>query len=179
MKLITAKTYGGFFLTMLGKYTALNIGKNYLEGIYNYRQYSDNLCTSGQPTEKQFQLIKSAGFTSVINLAPVDKNNSQKSAENCLEDEAGLLASLGIDYVHMPVDFKYPEEAVYQEFVVLMDKLKGQKVWIHCAANMRVSAFLYRYRRDVLKLDDKEARRVMDTIWHPSGQWKKFLSANS
>lgn len=174
MKLVTTKTYAGFFLTMLGKYTPLKVGKNYLEGIYNYRKYHDYLSTSGQPTEEQFQLIKEAGFTTVINLAPIDRNNAQKSAENCLKDEAGLLKSLGLNYFHMPVDFKYPEEDVYNDFVQLMAKLDGQKIWVHCAANMRVSAFLYRYRRDELKLEEQEARKVMDTIWKPSGQWVAF-----
>ena len=177
MQLSTAKTYLGFFLTMLAKYTPINVGKNYLEGIYNYRKYNEQLSTSGQPTEAQFQLIKDAGFTTVINLAPTDKNNSYKSAENCLKDEVGLLNSLDMEYLHMPVDFQYPEEEVYQRFSETLENLKGQKLWVHCAANMRVSGFLYRYRRDVLKLDDDEAREIMDTIWQPHGEWKAFLKS--
>ena len=109
MNVITLKTYWGFFLTMLAKYTGINIGKNSLEGIYNYRYCHPNLSSSGQPTQAQFSLIQMAGFDCVINLAPTDSNNSYRSAENCLPDEAGLLASLGLRYVHLPVDFKCPE----------------------------------------------------------------------
>lgn len=179
MNYTTLKTYYGFVLTMIGKYTPLNVGKSYLEGIYNYRKYNEFLSTSGQPTEAQFELIKKSGFTTVINLAPTDKNNYYKSSENSLKDEAGLLTSLGIEYIHIPVDFKYPSHNLFWKFSELLKSREAQKVWVHCAANMRVSAFLYRYRRDVLDMNDQEARKIMDTIWAPTNQWADFLDPSN
>ena len=109
MKLSTIKTLFGFFSTMIGKYTPIKVGKNTIEGIYNYLNYNENLCTSGQPTEFQFSLIKEAGYSSVINLAP-------HNAENSLTDEALTLSTLGLEYVHIPVDFQKPTEEKVKSF---------------------------------------------------------------
>lgn len=42
-----------------------------------------------------------------------------------------------------------------------MDALSDQIVWIHCALNHRVSAFLYQYRRLTQNLKHEEAEKVM------------------
>ena len=49
-------------------------------------------------------------------------------------------------------------------------------VHVHCIANYRVSAFFYRYRRDVLGTDEAQARAEMERIWHPEGVWPRFVS---
>ena len=47
-----------------------------LDDIFNYLKLDDRIATSGQPTEAQMQLIKNAGYTTVINLAPRDHENA-------------------------------------------------------------------------------------------------------
>ena len=46
---------------------------------------------------------------------------------------------------------------------------------VHCIANYRVTAFLYRYQRDVLGMDEKEARTEMEAVWQPTGVWAEFV----
>ena len=41
--------------------------------------------------------------------------------------------------------------------------------------NYRVSAFFYRYRRDVLGVDETQARAEMEQIWRPEGVWATFV----
>lgn len=168
MNFATFKTLAGFFKTMIGKHTPIKVGKNHLEGIYNYRKYTDSLSSSGQPTEEQFKLIKEAGFDYVINLAP-------HNAENSLPNEAKTTSELGIEYTHIPVDFKKPTKSDFEKFVASYHACGDNKVWIHCAANMRVSAFLYKYRRDIQGMSEGEARKIMDTVWEPFGEWENFL----
>ena len=119
--LSTLKTIWGFIVSMLGKYTPLKIEGKTLEGIYNYLPIDERLCTSGQPTERQFEIIKSAGYTQVINLAP-------HQAENSLADEAGLLGQLGLEYTHIPVDFKNPTQADFDAFVAALGEHGATKV---------------------------------------------------
>ena len=38
-----------------------------------------------------------------------------------------------------------------------------------------MSAFFYRYRRDVLGMGEAEARAYMERIWHPEGVWATFI----
>jgi len=165
----TIKTAMGYYLTLLRKYMPFSLANNTVEDVFNYLQISERVSTSGQPTERQFELIREQGFRTVINLAP-------HSAENALKDEQALLTTLGINYIHIPVDFKNPTEDDFNMFVSKMQDVSTEKVWIHCAANMRVSAFMFKYRCMVLNDEPDNAKKDLDKIWQPSGVWKTFLS---
>ena len=62
-----------------------------------------------------------------------------------------------------------------KEFVSNLEKNKNKKIWVHCAANIRVSAFVYKYRRDVLKLPHDEIIGDMESLWTPNKTWNSFL----
>jgi protein tyrosine phosphatase (PTP) superfamily phosphohydrolase (DUF442 family) len=113
-------------------------------------------------------MIKTAGFNAVVNLAP-------HSAENALDNEAQIVADLGLEYIHIPVDFRNPTVDDFARFVAAMNGLAGNEVWVHCAANMRVSAFVYRYRREILGEDDGVALNDLHKVWEPFGVWKSFV----
>jgi uncharacterized protein (TIGR01244 family) len=164
----TLKTVWGYLVSLIGKYTPFKREGESIEDIYNYHRIDDSLGTSGQPTEKQFRWIQQTGYQIVINLLP---NNT----ENYLEDEADLVERLGMEYVHIPVDFKNPTSTDFDRFADAMKAASSQKVWVHCAANMRVSAFIYKYRRDVLGENAQGARPDLDKIWQPFGVWKTFI----
>ena len=59
-------------------------------------------------------------------------------------------------YIHIPVDFQNPTDQDFEQFCTAMDDLKDVPVHVHCIANYRVSAFFYRYRRNVLDMDEAE-----------------------
>jgi len=163
-KLSTLKTIVGYIYSLLERFLPLRISRNGVAGIYNYLPIDHRVVTSGQPTEGQFVAIKEAGFMHVINLAP-------ENAENALKDEQTSLRQLGINYLHIPVDFAKPSERDYKEFCAIMKDLEQHKVWVHCAANMRVSAFMYRYRCSELNEDID-----LNKIWEPFGVWQKFVN---
>jgi hypothetical protein len=56
-----------------------------------------------------------------------------------------------------------------------MAQLTDVPVHVHCIANARVSAFFYRYRRDVLGMDEARARADMEEVWRPKGVWAEFV----
>lgn len=164
----TFRTAAGFLATLLRNVTGISLRADRPDAIYNYRLFGGQFHTSGQPTEKQLAAIREAGFRRIINLAPA-------AVENALPDEAGTLAALDVDYVHIPVDWKDPTDSDFEKFVAAYDLDGDERVWVHCAANMRVSAFIYRYRRDILKEDEAAARAEMNGIWEPFGVWRTFL----
>jgi hypothetical protein len=43
---------------------------------------------------------------------------------------------------------------------------------------MRVSAFVYKYRREILGESDVTALKDLHRVWEPSGVWKSFVHAN-
>ena len=106
--------------------------------IYNYRKVNDQLITGGQPTEEQLKSVAEEGFTTVINLATLNPRYS-------LDDEAGLVQSLGLTYYHIPVEWDNPKASDFETFERLMKQLPDGKTLIHCAANFRVTAFYSLY----------------------------------
>jgi len=138
-------------------------------GIYNFRRLSRTLTTSGQPTEEQFEQMAEVGVGTVINLAMPD-------SPHALPGEAELLAGLGVRYVPIPVDFAAPTESDYERFAEEMDALGDAAAHVHCIANFRVAAFLYRYRRERLGWTEEEARPDLDAVWQPEGVWAEFIS---
>ncbi|MEI2387747.1 protein tyrosine phosphatase family protein [Breoghania sp. JC706] len=104
-----------------------------IDEILNLRKVSDTYWTAGQPSEEQLAEVREQGFDRVINLAPQDPRYS-------LDDEAGLVASLGMKYVLIPIDFKNPTLEDYDRFEAEMRAAENERVFIHCAANYRVTA---------------------------------------
>lgn len=133
-----------------------------------WRRIDARVTTSGQPSEAQLARIRALGVTHVVNLG-------LHTHEKALPDEAASVAALGMAYLHIPVAFERPTEDDFARFCAAMDALRDTPVHVHCIANYRVSAFLYRYRRDVLGLPEAEARAVMDTLWRPGGVWAAFI----
>ena len=138
------------------------------ETIYNWRRLDERITTSGQPTEQQLADIHALGVRHIVNLG-------LHSSEKALPDEAGSVSRLGMTYIHIPVDFQNPTDQDFEQFRAVMDQLSDVPVHVHCIANFRVSAFLYRYRRDVLGMDEAKARREMEAIWQPEGVWAAFV----
>ncbi|MEM1036656.1 MAG: protein tyrosine phosphatase family protein [Pseudomonadota bacterium] len=136
--------------------------------IYQWRRVNDRLTTSGQPTEEHLAELKALGVSYVINLGMHDH-------ERALEDEASSVAKLGMVYVHIPVEMTNPKETDFEQFCTAMADAEDSTVHVHCIANLRVTAFLYRFHRDVLGLDEEQARKIMDTVWQPGGIWAAFI----
>jgi hypothetical protein len=75
---------------------------------------------------------------------------------------------------HVEIDFEADWPGL-EQFRSVMEQLKDVPVHVHCIANCRVSAFFYRYRRDVLGMDEQQACAAMVAIWHPKGVWADFV----
>jgi len=141
-----------------------------LANIYNMLSLTDELGTSGQPTSAQLAAIKEAGYEVVINLAT-------GTTPRDLPNEADVVATQGMEYIHIPVVWDNPTEADLARFFEVMDATQDKKRFVHCIANMRVSAFMFLYRvlRQGMPLD--EARATMSQIWQPNPIWQKFIEA--
>ena len=138
------------------------------ETIYNWRRLDCRITTSGQPTEAELAEIYALGVRHIVNLG-------LHTHEKALPDEAASVSRLGMTYIHIPVDFQNPTDQDFEKFCSVMEQLKDVPVHVHCIANARVSAFFYRYRRDVLGMDEARARADMEEVWRPKGVWAEFV----
>ncbi|MBP0019977.1 MAG: protein tyrosine phosphatase family protein [Cyanobacteria bacterium SBLK] len=139
-----------------------------LDKIYNFVQINDRLATAGQPTETQFEEVKKAGYDLIVNLA-------LSNSTNAIPHEAEIIDRNNMEYVHIPVIWENPTLEDFQEFVKVMQQNSERKVFVHCAMNMRVSTFVYLYRWLCDRVDEQEARQVLDKIWTPDEVWQAFI----
>jgi len=142
-----------------------------LEDIFNFVQLTERVGTSGQPTEEQFADIAAAGYQAVINLAMPD-------SDNALANEGKLVSAAGMDYLHIPVPWPDPTTEHLRRFFAVMRAYDQQPVWVHCAMNLRVSAFMYHYLSRVENRPDSEAISPVIPRWEPQmdDTWRAFLA---
>ncbi len=139
-----------------------------LSDIYNFLAVSDDLGTAGQPTTEQLAAVKAAGYDVVINLA-------LGTTPRDLPNEADLVTGQGMDYIHIPVIFDNPTDGDLTRFFEAMDDNQDKKRFVHCIANMRVSAFVFLYRVLRQGMAPDEARAMMQKIWQPNAVWQQFI----
>jgi len=141
-----------------------------LASIYGFHAIGDQLGTAGQPSENQLSAIRAAGFEAVINLA-------LPTSDNALANEGSLVTALGMSYVHIPVDFKAPKARDFRVFCQVLEAFAGRRVFVHCAANMRVSAFIFIHRVLYQHVSIAEAERDLHAIWQPNEVWNQFIQS--
>lgn len=134
----------------------------------NVYQVFDGLWTSGQLSEADVRRLAEMGMDIVINLA-------LPSSPKAWAGEAELVTGLGMAYYHLPVVWEAPRGEQFFQFAGVLQSFSGKKIWVHCAMNMRVSAFIYLYRRLILKENEEQACFPMREIWSPNDVWQDFI----
>jgi len=130
----------------------------------------DWLWTSGQLSAGDIGRLPALGIEAVINLAT-------PLSSNALAGEAELLAMQGIPYFQIPVVWEEPQPGQLDLFFALLAALEGRSLWVHCALNMRVSAFVYLYRIIVLGEAEDAAAFPLREVWQPDAVWQAFIDA--
>ena len=114
------------------------------------------------------EAVAQAGYQVVINLGLAQ-------APYALQDECALIASLGLVYVHIPVEWESPRPGDLEAFFTALKTHQGKRLFIHCAANMRVSVFLALYRIVELAWPPDQALENIRPIWIPNPIWARFI----
>lgn len=142
-----------------------------LEQIYNFVQLTPTVGTAGQPKAEQFADVAAAGYRAVVNLAMPD-------SENALPNEGALVSASGMIYIHLPVDFAAPAAEHLRRFASIMESFDDVPVFVHCAMNLRVSAFMYLYLRHCCGVDEVAARSPILDKWAPRMDevWQQFIA---
>jgi protein tyrosine phosphatase (PTP) superfamily phosphohydrolase (DUF442 family) len=141
-----------------------------LNGISNLVDVEGMFVTAGQPSEEHLHEIVAHGFDVVVNLGLLDPRY-------CLLDEAASVATLGMSYHHIPVNFQHPTIADFDRFRDVMNGLRGQAVFVHCAMNYRVSCFAALFGEAELGWSRAQADAYIGRVWEPNGTWSRFLAS--
>ena len=139
-----------------------------LSDIKNYREYSPEFASAGQPSKEQLELLEEKGFERIVYIAFAN-------SKGAISDEDQIVKDLGMDYAQVPVIWDAPTKADFEAFAAVMQSAPEKKTLLHCQANYRATAFAFLYRvlyRDVPLV---EAKADMNTIWKPDGVWRDLI----
>ena len=140
-----------------------------LTGIPSFIALSDALASAGQPSEQQLAEVAAAGFSVVINLGLHDPSYA-------LADEAGTVHDLGMEYVHIPVQFSSPGLDDLARFSAAMADAEGKKVFVHCRHNKRVPVLIALDRVLRQGWEQEAAFAEMRKAWTPDETWQAFIA---
>ena len=142
-----------------------------ISDIFNFLSITESLSTSGQPTEAQLTELGKEGYDVILNLAPHDEPRYS------LPDETSYVKSLGMQYIHIPVQFENPLKSDLVTYFKAMESNKDKRVHVHCSANMRVTVFLGLYFLIRDGKSKEEAFEPMWQIWKPDSVWSSFIDS--
>ena len=135
--------------------------------IPEFLEVTPELWTSGQPAREDFALLARNGVELVINL-------SAAPSPTFLPDEAQWVVESGMQYVHLPVSWTAPQIEDFALFAAILSAAKNRRVLVHCAQNLRVSAFVFLFKTLVEGENEVLARRRMEKVWAPDAIWSAF-----
>lgn len=161
-----------FISSLLINFQVAGLEKDDLESILNFFLITETVGTAGQPTKAQFSAVKNADFSAVVNL-------NVSNSENALPEEGDIISSLGMKYIHIPVPWDAPSVSHLKQFFAVIDAMEaaGDKVFVHCAANYRVSAFMYKYLTLRKNFSPADATSPVLKKWLPEmdDNWKSII----
>lgn len=134
----------------------------------NTLQVFEWLWSSGQLSADDIVKLPALGVEVVINLA-------LPTSSNVLDGEADLVTGQGLNYIHIPVQWEKPNPEQFFEFAMVLQDFSGRIIWVHCAKNMRVSTFIYLFRKLVLGESEEVASFPMQSIWNPNETWQSLI----
>jgi protein tyrosine phosphatase (PTP) superfamily phosphohydrolase (DUF442 family) len=123
-----------------------------------YLEVTPFLGTGGQPTGAGLKTVAEKGYKAVVNL----RTQGEKGVDLAAEEKQ--VKALGLEYYAVPLVGTAPEDRSAAEFLHVMDELKENKVFVHCASANRVGAvvMIKRVLKDGLTVDkaEEEANRI-------------------
>jgi len=143
---------------------------NDVEEIVNFHEYSARFASAGQPTADQLEQLKEAGFERIIYAAYSDQPNS-------LANEDRLVKELGMEYVHVPVEWSAPTVADFELIAAALTQDPSRKTLLHCQVNYRASAFSFLYRVLYEDVPVADAKADLNAVWVPNSTWRDLIFA--
>ena len=136
--------------------------------VINYVAYDDTLASGGALTADALKRLRADGLERVIFLAYSDQERSLSNADRVVDE-------LGMDYIHIPVQWGAPDAGHFALFAGVMQAAPEQKTLVHCQANFRASAFSMLYRVIYGGVPLPEAKADMNAVWTPDETWTAFI----
>lgn len=123
-------------------------------GVSNFGEVTPNLLRGGQPTGRGYQNLKKMGVDIVVDVRLSGKDREKK-----------LVNQAGMKFAAIPWHCYIPKDHVFAEFLALMRKNQGKKIFVHCRyGDDRTGMMIAAYRMAVEGWTADEARSEMNAF---------------
>jgi tyrosine-protein phosphatase SIW14 len=114
----TADVHPGGKLFFARRQSSLN--KSMRKNLPNFGEATTTLYHGGQPSKSGFRILAKMGIDIVV-----DQRGSRDS-------ERKIVTDLGMQYVAIPWRCSFPKDKVFAQFLTLLRKNPGKKIFVHC-----------------------------------------------
>jgi uncharacterized protein (TIGR01244 family) len=91
----------------------------------NFRQLSDDIAISGQPSPEDLDSLQAQGFRTVVNLRTDDE-------PGLLDDEEREVENRGLNYASVPVSPALLDDVAVARFSQELESVDGKPALVHC-----------------------------------------------
>ena len=103
-------------------------------GIVNFTKVDAVVACGGATETTALDGLAKDGFKAVINLRLATEPNAN------IELNAAHAKSLGLNYIHLPLNGAQPDPKVFDQFLAEVANKANQPVYVHCGSASRVGA---------------------------------------
>lgn len=109
--------------------------KSRRENLPNFGEATPALYRGAQPSKAGFEMLAKMGVNMVVDLRG-DRDSERK-----------IVTGLGMEYVPLPWECSFPQDKTFADFLTLLRKNRGKKVFVHCRlGDDRTSMMIASYR---------------------------------
>ena len=113
-----ADMYPGAKASSPGHQSSLN--KSMRKDLPNFGEATTTLYRGGQPSKRGFRILAKMGVNIVVDL------------RGSRDSERKIVTHLGMQYVALPWHCWFPKDEIFAQFLTLLRKNPGKKIFVHC-----------------------------------------------
>jgi tyrosine-protein phosphatase SIW14 len=131
--------------------TQLSPKRSTNKNLPNFGEATMTLYHGGQPSKSGFRTLAKMGVNIVVDL------------RGSRDSERKIVTHLGMQYLALPWECSFPKDKIFAEFLLLLRKNPGKKVFVHCRlGDDRTAMMIASYRMSQEGWSAEKAKREME-----------------
>ena len=118
--LVSSRGSFGYWTTSSSPAQHSRQNKSMRENLPNFGEATTTLYRGGQPSKRGFRILAKMGVNIVVDL------------RGSRDSERKIVTHLGMQYVALPWHCSFPKDKTFAQFLRLVRKNRGKKIFVHC-----------------------------------------------